>query len=251
MWSSIGSAAVLVAAGVLAGAIGAAGGITSLVSYPALLAVGVPALAANVANLVALVACWPGSALTSRRELSGSRPWLARGLPSAAAGGAFGAALLVSTPAAAFARVVPFLVAAGALTLLAQPALTARRERRHRDGRLLALTWVALLSVYGGYFGAGSGVMILAVTLILVDQRMPQANAVKNMLVGAGVVAAALVLVLAGPVDWSAAAPLAAGLFVGSAAGPLITRNVPAAPLRWIVSALGLILAVELWIHPR
>jgi hypothetical protein len=251
MWSSIGAAGVLVAAGIVAGAIGAAGGITSLVSYPALLVAGVPALAANVANLVAVVACWPGSALTSRRELAGSGPWLARSLPIAAVGGAIGAGVLLVTPAAVFARVVPFLVAAGALTLLAQPALTARRERRHRDGRWLALAWVWLVSVYGGYFGAGSGVMVLAVTLILVDARMPQANAVKNMLVGAGVVAAALVLIAAGPVDWSAAAPLAAGLFVGSTVGPLITRNVPAAPLRWVVAALGLVLAVELWIRAR
>src|SRR4051794_41659546 len=83
--TSTGTAAFLAAAGLVAGVVGTAGGITSLISYPALLAVGVPPLAADVANLVALVACWPGSALVSRRELAGAGRWLARGLPGARA----------------------------------------------------------------------------------------------------------------------------------------------------------------------
>src|SRR5205085_3141330 len=101
-----------------------------LVSYPALLATGIPPLAANLVNLVAVVACWRGSALASRRELAGTRPWIVRGLPVAAAGAALGAGLLLLTPPGVFARVVPFLVAAGALALLVQPALTAPRDRR-------------------------------------------------------------------------------------------------------------------------
>lgn len=236
--------AVLAVAGVIAGAIGAAGGVTSLVSYPALLAVGVPPLPANIANLVAALACWPGSALTSRRELAGAGHRLARGLPAAALGAAAGSVLLLSTSPGVFTHVVPFLVAAGSLVLLAQPCLT-RRVRRHQ-GRAVAWPAVAVVSVYGGYFGAGSGIMLLALLLVLVDERLPEANAVKNMLLGAGTVTSAAIFALAGPVPWASVLPLAAGMLAGSAAGPPIARCVPPAVLRWAVGLLGLALAVDL-----
>jgi uncharacterized membrane protein YfcA len=238
------SDAFLVAAGVVAGIVGTGGGITSLVSYPALLAVGLPPLAADVANLVALVACWPGSALSSRRELTGSGRWLARGLPLAALGAAGGALLLPTTPSALFGHLVPVLLAAGSLALLCQPVLTRRLHARR--GHVLALPVVATVSVYSGYFGAGAGVLLLATLLVLVDQRLPEANAVKNMLNGAATVSAAAVLVVAGPVVWAAVVPLAAGLFVGATLGPVVVRHLPATVVRVAVAALGLGLAVRL-----
>jgi uncharacterized protein len=244
------AAVVLLAAGTLAGIVGTAGGITSLVSYPALLAVGLPALPANIANLVALVACWPGAALTSRREVAGTKAFMALGIPVAAAGAALGAVLLLSTPAGTFALIVPFLVAAGSLALLVQPRLTAATARRVLDRRPLTLILVGLISVYGGYFGAGSGVLLLAVTLILFDPRLPEANAIKNMLVGASAVAAAAVFVVAGPVEWDAVAPLAVGAFAGSTVGPIVARRAPARVVRLTVAALGLLLALQLWLHP-
>jgi uncharacterized membrane protein YfcA len=234
----------LVVAGVVAGIVGTGGGITSLVSYPALLAVGLPPLAADVANLVALVACWPGSALTSRRELTGSGRWLARGLPLAALGAAGGALLLLTTPSGLFGHLVPFLLAGGSLALLFQPVLTRRLHTRR--GPLLALPVVASVSVYSGYFGAGAGVLLLATLLVLVDRRLPEANAVKNMLNGAATLAAATVLVVAGPVVWAAVVPLAAGLFVGATLGPVVVRHLPATVVRVAVAALGLGLAVRL-----
>jgi hypothetical protein len=147
------TAGFLLLAGVVAGAVGSAGGITSLVSYPALLAVGVPALPANATNLVAGAACWPGAALTSRREMAGAGSYLRRGLPVAALGAAVGAVLLLVTPAGAFAVIVPYLVAAGSVALLAQPVLT--RAVRGRRGH--ALLPIGLIAVYGGYFGAARG----------------------------------------------------------------------------------------------
>lgn len=249
MISSVGDISALVLAGVLAGVVGTAGGITSLVSYPALLAAGVPALQANVVNLVAFVACWPGSALTSRRELTRPGWVLSRGLPAAACGAAAGAALLLTTPAGVFSYVVPFLVAVGSLALLVQPWLTSRLHR-YRGKSAVALPLIVVVSIYSGYFGAGAGVMVLALLLCLVDDRLPEANAVKNMLVGAGAVAAAAVFVSAGPVDWTAVAPLATGLFVGSIVGPIVARRVPPAVVRWSVAALGIGLAVELWVNP-
>src|SRR6266702_3946974 len=115
---SAGGAALLLGAGVLAGTVGSAGGIASLISYPALLAVGIPAVPANVADTVAFVASLPGSALGSRPELQGQARRVVRMAPLAAAGSSAGAVLLLLTPAGAFVRIAPFLVAFAALALL-------------------------------------------------------------------------------------------------------------------------------------
>ncbi len=240
---------LLVAGGVLAGIIGTAGGITSLVSYPVLLVAGLSPFAANVANLVALVACWPASAAVSRREVAEQRRWLPAGLVAAGVGGAAGTVLLLTTPSEVFDRVVPALVALGSITLLGQPALTTHVHRAS-GGRGapagVSLAVVAVVSIYGGYFGAGSGVMLLATALILLDGRMPVANAVKNMLAGASTAASAVVLLVAGPVDWGAVVPLAAGLFLGSLIGPVLARRLPSVVIRYAVALLGFVLAVRL-----
>ena len=241
---------VLLVAGALGAMVGTAGGIMSLISYPALLAVGIPALPANVANLVASVACWPGSAVASRPELGGRASWLRRWSLVAAAGGGVGAGLLLLTPDQAFNSVVPFLVAAGSLALLFQPQLSALRDHGHtRDGAgLLYAGGLLAVSVYTGYFGAGTGVMTLALLLLTTDGQMASANALKNMLVGAASVTAAAVLVISGPIDWSAVIPLAAGMLIGSIVGPAIARRIPAKVLRWLVGLFGLGFAVYLWL---
>lgn len=149
--------AFLLVAGMVAGVIGTAGGITSLVSYPALLAVGLPAYEANVANLVAGVACWPASALVSRPELRAVRAHLPAGMAAAAAGAAAGSGLLLVTGSDLFRQLVPFLVAAGSCVLLAAPRLTSWYPKAGGDRARSATFAVALISVYGGYFGAGSG----------------------------------------------------------------------------------------------
>lgn len=248
--TGITDSALVVAAGVIAGIVGTAGGITSLVSYPALLAVGVPALAANVVNNVALVACWPGSALASRPELRGRGPWLRHWGWVAAAGGVAGAALLLSTPSQAFGRIVPFLVAAGSLALLAQPWISARFQGRARDSAPVLLAGLLAVTVYNGYFGAGAGVMTLSLLLVTVDQHMARANALKNMLIGASSVLSALAFIIFSPVDWQAAVPLSVGLLAGSMIGPRVARRVPAGILRWLAALLGLGLAARLWMTP-
>ena len=178
--------------------------------------------------------------------------WPAQGRPDgflalAGCAAAVGSVALLATPPGVFVRLAPFLVALASVVMLVQPWLTARAARR--AGRLRLLTWplVGLVSIYAGYFGAGSGIMLLALLLVLVDNRVPEANAIKNMLLGAGTLASAVVFVVAGPVDWTAVVPLAAGLFAGSAAGPVIARRVSPHALRWAVAGLGLALAVELW----
>jgi uncharacterized membrane protein YfcA len=243
----------LAVAGVVAGLVGTAGGITSLVSYPALLWTGVAPLQANVANIVALIACWPGSALASRPELRGRGPWLRRWGIVAAAGGTTGSVLLLVTPAGVFGRVVPFLVVAGSVALLLQPRIAARPTRPEGAGRgsaLLLPCGLFALSVYNGYFGAGSGVLLLALLLLTTEPDLVGANALKNMVVGAATIPSALLFAVVAHVDWAAVGPLAVGMFVGSLIGPRVARRIPTALLRWLVALTGLALAVRLWITP-
>ena len=242
----------LAVAGAVAGLVGTAGGITSLVSYPALLLAGVAPLQANIANLVALVACWPGSAVASQPELRGRGPWLRRWGAVAALGGAAGSLLLLVTSPGVFTRVVPFLVAAGSLALLCQPWLAARPSWRPDAGwgRLLLPSGIAALSGYNGYFGAGSGVLTLALLLLTTEPLLARANALKNMVVGAATITSAALFVVLTRVDWGAVAPLAVGLFAGSLAGPWVARRLPPALLRWLVALSGVALAVHLWLDP-
>ena len=232
--------------------LGTAGGIASLISYPALLALGLPALGANATNLVALSVCWPGSAHGSKRELAGRGPWLKRWLPLAAAGGATGALLLLLTPPGAFARVVPFLIAAGSLALIAEPWIRGVHPAAATRGKRAVWLAVALalVSIYGGYFGAGSGVMTLALLLVTLERDLPTANALKNMIIGANTLPAGILLACFGPVHWAAAAALGAGALVGSRIGPAVTRALPRHVVRWAVATLGLGLAVWLWAKP-
>ena len=242
---------VLLAAGTLAGAVGSAGGITSLISYPALLAVGLPPLPANVTQAVAFVTCLPGSALGSRPELRGQGPWLRRWAALTATGGAVGVVLLLNTPGHIFGRVVPFLLALASLALLLQPHISRWQERRPRDrNRLLLPCGLFAVSVYGGYFGAGSGVMVLALLLLTVDQTLVRANALKNVILGVADVVAAAGFAVFGPVRWAAVVPLALGLFAGSRVGPSVTRRVPGGVLRVLVALAGLGLAIHLWVAP-
>jgi uncharacterized membrane protein YfcA len=248
--SSAPETALIAAAGVLAGTVGSAGGITSLISYPALLAVGIPALPANVANIVAVAACWPGSALGSRPELRGTASFLRRWAWVTAAGGAIGAVLLLSTPPGAFGRIVPFLVAAGSLVLLWQPWFAARRGDHAQTRTPVLAAGLLPVSAYSGYFGAGSGVMTLSLMLLTVDQDLARANALKNMLIGTASVTSAVIFVFFSPVDWAAVVPLSVGMFAGSTIGPRLARHIPASILRWLVALLGMGLAVKLWIAP-
>jgi uncharacterized protein len=198
---------------------------------------------------VAVATFWPGSALGSQPELKASGAWLRRWTPVMLLGGATGAVLLLVTPAEAFKRVVPFLVLAGSLALLYAPRIARRRTSGSHDDRALG-TWLALLAVYSGYFGAGSSVMILALLLTLVQPHLPTANALKNMLVGAAAVPAAVLIAIFGPVHWPAAAALAVGIFAGSRLGPVVARRVPSDILRVTVATLGVGLAIWLWLDP-
>jgi uncharacterized protein len=231
--------------------IGSAGGIASLISYPVLLAVGLPAKPANVADTVAFVASLPGSAMGSRPELQGQRRQVLRFAPLAVAGSAAGAVLLLLTPAGLFGRIVPFLVAFAALALLVQPRVSAwLEERPGNGGRFWPQCGLLAVWVFDGYWGVGAGVMALAVLALTVDTHLARANALKNVLLGVADVACSIVFILYGPVLWTAVVPLALGVLVGSRSGPSLTRRVPAGALRIVVTLVGLGLAAFLWLNP-
>jgi hypothetical protein len=234
----------LAVAGLLAGIVGTAGGITSLISYPALLAVGIAPFAANVTNVVSFIGGGVSSTLASRTELREHRVGLQAMAVVATIGGAAGAALLLATPPGVFAWIVPFLIASAGALLLVQPRVTVWHRSRDRPApRSLMLMVLGVISVYGGYFGAGSGVLVLAVVLVLVDADLVRANAVKNVLVTASVVIPVIVYAAAGPVTWWAAVPLATGATVGGVLGPRVTRRMPPRLLRTAVALMGFGLA--------
>ena len=243
----------LAAAGALAGLVGTAGGITSLVSYPALLLAGIAPLQANVANIVALVACWPGSALASRPELAGKGAWLRRWGVVAALGGTAGSVLLLVTPAGVFGQVVPFLVVIGSLALLLQPRIAAWQARREAPGRgslLLLPVGLFALSVYNGYFGAGSGVLLLALLLLsaepsLVSRQRAEKHAGRrgHDLLGGAVRAVR-------PRGLGGGGAAGGGDVPGLAGRPRVARRLPPGLLRWLVALTGLALAVRLWVDP-
>jgi uncharacterized membrane protein YfcA len=241
-----GRVALLVVAGVAAGLTGTVAGLASIASYPALLAVGLPPLAANVTNTVALVFTGVGSAAGSRPELRGQGRRLLRWGASMVAGGACGAVLLLTTPAGAFERVVPWLVGAASLALLAGPAL--RRPLANMVGEsgpgLLAALFV--VGIYAGYFGAAAGVLVLALLSAAVADTLARLNATKTLVTTMANVAAAAGFAAFGPVDWAAVAPLAAGLIVGGWLGPALVRRLPEGPLRAGIGLAGLALAVKL-----
>jgi uncharacterized protein len=234
---------------VLAGISGTTGGITTLVSYPALLIVGLTPLAATLTNTVAIVTALPGALLGSRPELAGTADWLRRWAIVAVLGGAAGGALLLATPSNTFKRIVPLLVLAGVVALILEPRIKRSGEGSAARHRLQLGGWLLVVSFYGGYFGAGSGVMALTVILILVDRRLVYANALKNVLTYASVIPAAILFACTGRVHWAAAWPLALGVLIGARLGPSLARKLPTRALRAAIVVLGLVLTVVLTVQ--
>ena len=241
-------------AGIGAGLTGSVAGLASVISFPALLAFGLPPVTANVTNTVALFGVTGGTIAGSQRELRGQGLRLLKLVGVSMLGGAAGAALLLLTPAEAFEVVVPWLIGFGSILLLARDrvrtwAVARSGSRSSGDGIHRRLMWglvVLALGVYGGYFGAGVGIIALAAMALERTEPLAVTNAVKNVATGAANGTAAIAYILFAPVDWSAALALGAGAVLGGLVGPAIVRVAPEKPLRWTVSAAGILLA--LWL---
>jgi hypothetical protein len=245
------------AAGLAAGSINAVVGSGTLVTFPVLLAVGLPPVTASISNSVGLV---PGNltgAIGYRRELRGQRGLLVRLFPASVLGALTGAFLLLHLPAAAFETIVPGLVALAVLLVAGQPLLQRRlAERRLRNGveeaaepaigrgRLAALFAGAYATgTYGGYFAASQGVLQIGIFGLLLRESLQRLNAIKNVLtLGVNAVAAlAYVVVAPDRIDWTAVALVAAGSLVGGHVGSTVGRRLPTPVLRAAIVLLGLV----------
>lgn len=235
---------LLVLAGLAAGFVGGVAGLASVISYPALLAAGLPPVAANVTNTVALVFSGLGSALGARPELRGQgRRMRTLGL-AGTLGGAAGAVLLLVTPAAAFERAVPVLIGLASLAVLV-PRPRVQGEHSGSDARWV-VGGVFAVSVYGGYFGAAAGVLMLALLLRATAESLPHSNAIKNAVLALANGIAAIGFICFSDVRWLAVLPLAIGFFAGGWLGPPLVRRLPARPLRLLIALAGMAIAIRL-----
>jgi len=237
---------LLLVAGVGAGLTGSIAGLASVISYPALLGVGLAPVTANVTNTVALVFSSVGSVAGSRPELRGQAARVRRLGAVGILGGTVGGVVLLSSPAGAFEKIVPWLIGFGSLTILITSRPPIDPDAPPRADSRLVLLGVFLIGVYGGYFGAAAGVLLLALLLAASSETLARCNAQKNFVLGLANLVAAVVFVLFGSVDWVAAVPLAIGLFVGGRTGPVIVRHAPARLLRILIAIAGIGLAIYL-----
>jgi uncharacterized membrane protein YfcA len=244
-------AIVIAAAGLAAGAINTIVGSGSLITFPTLLAFGYPPVVANVSNTLGLA---PGSfsgVVGYRRELAGQRDRLIRYGAAGAAGGLTGGLLLLAAPERAFEAVVPYLILVACALMAFQPRLArsmaARRgiEAGHPMGLLVG---VYLTGIYGGYFGAAQGVILIALLAIFLTDDLQRLNGLKNWIAGLVNAVAAILFILVAPVDYAVAALLAVGSIVGGQVGATVGRRLPATVLRATVVTVGLIVAIRMLI---
>jgi len=243
-------------AGVVAGTVNTVVGSGSLLTFPTLVAFGYSPLVANVSNTLGLV---PGSlsgALGYRRELSGQRARIRRLGVISMAGGLAGAGLLLALPSGSFEGVVPYLVLLACVLVVVQPRLSARMIRRAalqpprvrpHPGLDVA---VFLTAIYGGYFGAAQGVILIALLGIFVDDHLQRLNALKNVLGGLVNAVAALLFVIFAPVAYQPAALLAVGSAIGGQIGAKVGRRLAPNLLRLLIVVVGTGVAVKLLISP-
>jgi uncharacterized protein len=245
----------LLGAGGLAGLINTVVGSGTLITFPTLLALGVPPVIANISNTVGLT---PGSlsgALATRGELSGERRRVL-GLGAASLlGGIVGALLLLRLPSAAFDAIVPILIGIGCVLVILQPItskrLAIRRARLGADaatihGPILLWLAVALVGVYGGYFGAAQGVLLIAILGIALAEPLLKVNAIKNVLALIANAIASVVFVIVSDVNWPAAISIAAGSVLGAQVGGRVGRKLPPTIYRVIIVAVGIAAIVSL-----
>jgi uncharacterized membrane protein YfcA len=244
--------AVLVA-GAAAGAINTVVGSGTLITFPTLLALGISPVTANVSNTIGLVPGVVSGTVGYRRELRGQRTRVLRLAPAALLGGVVGAVLLLVLPGSAFAAIVPALIGIGVLLVVFGPRIQARvAARAEARGGLpehgAAWVWPAIAGtgVYGGYFGAAQGVLLMAVLGIGVDDTMQRHNATKNVLAGLVNGIAALIFIVVAHPDWTVVALIAAGSVVGGQIGATVGRRLPAAALRALIVVVGLVALVAL-----
>ena len=244
----------LAGAAVAAGMVNALAGGGSLVSFPALLSVGLPALAANVTNTVALVPGYLGGGFSQVQDLKGQGQRLLWLVPAAALGGVAGALLLLQTSERLFAVLVPWLILLGSGLLAVQEPLkrwlgTLQQEHRHPLQERWVSGPVLLSALYGGYFGAGLGVIVLACLSLCLDENLTRLNGLKQVIAFVANLMAALVFLGSGQVSWGLAGLMAIGAIVGGLLGGLLAQWVNPKILRLMVVTMGVIIGLTYLHH--
>lgn len=243
-------ALAIFAAAVAAGGINAVVGSGSLITFPTLLAFGLPAVIANVSNNIGLVSGNVSGAFGYRRELAGQRGRLLRLGALAAAGSLAGAILLLSLPASAFTLIVPVLILISCVLVIIQPWLNARmaarRASRPAQRSPVLAAGVFVSGAYGGYFGAAQGVLVIGLLGSFLDDDLQRVNAAKNVLVTIVNGTAAIVFILFAHVNWLVVLLIAAGSTAGGLLGARVGRRLPPLALRILVAVIGVIAAVKL-----
>jgi len=243
-------AVAVVLAGVFAGGINAVVGSGTLVTFPVLLAVGYPPVVANVSNSLGLVPGAISGAIGYRRELTGQWIRALRLGTAAVLGALLGAGLLLVLPPSAFETIVPALIVLALVLVVAQPWLARKvaeiHDNPHPHGGVPLLLAIFGTGVYGGYFGAAQGVLMLALMGILMDESLQRINAVKNVLAALVNLAAGIVFVFVADVAWLVVLLLAGGSIVGGVLGARVGRRMPAIWLRGVIVAVGIAAIVQI-----
>jgi len=249
---------VLLGAGAAAGIVNAVAGGGSLITFPALLAVGIPPVPANVTNSIAVSPGYLASVYGSRHELTDvaarrGRRLLYALVPTAVIGAALGCLILLATPDRAFEVVVPFLVLAATAVLALQERLRAwvghPRHFAASRQRLALHLLVGAGALYGGYFGAALGVMLVAVLGLVLDETLAHVTALKNAISAVVGIVTVVAFAVFGPVDWISVAILVPATAAGGYAGARIARRLPGPVLRAIIVAVGSVVGVLLLIR--
>jgi uncharacterized membrane protein YfcA len=242
-------ALAIFAAGLAAGTINVIVGSGSLITFPTLLALGYPPVLANVSNNVGLVPGNISATLAYRRELVGQRRRLITLGSASLLGGLLGAILLLGLPHSIFKEAVPGLIALASVLMLLQPRLTASLERqghRHAQGGPVLAVGVFLTGIYGGYFGAAQGVILIALLAIFIDDGLQRLNGTKNALALVVNAVAGVFFIATTHISWSVAGLIAVGSFIGGQVGGKIGRRLPAPVLRVTIVVVGLGVAIAL-----
>ncbi len=240
--------ALLLAAGFGAGAVNAMAGGGSLISFPALLATGLPSVTANVTNAIAVLPGYAGGTAAYRERLRGHR---ARGVSLGVVSGlgaATGAVVLLVSPESVFDAIVPFLIllACGLLAAQGRIRRLVTRGEPHVPRPLALHVTAYVASIYGGYFGAGLGIALLALLGLLLPDDLQSLNALKGLLSLVIAAVAAVFFIVAAPVAWTSALCVGGASLLGGVAGARLAQRIPDAPLRALVIVYGVIVAVVL-----
>lgn len=246
-------AAALAGAGLVAGGMNAVVGSGTLITFPTLLALGYPPVLANVSNTVGLVPGVVGAVYGYRRELRGQRRRILRFATASLLGGLAGALLLLQLPAETFQAVIPVLILTACALVLLQPVLSRRLARRDDDGDTDGGTpmWFGVLGtgVYGGYFGAAQGVILMGLFGAFVRDDLQRLNAVKNVLAALVNGVASIVFVIVTDVDWTAAGIIATGSTAGGFLGAHLGRKLTPTLMRTVIVAVGTTAALTMIIR--